>query len=74
VRVHIDYRPPVTRIEVGNPMVDGAVDVVPSGFGLVGLRERVQALGGRLDAGPDAGTWTVVARIPHRDHGGDGGR
>ncbi len=38
------------------------------GLGLVGMRERAAILGGRLDAGPVAGTWTVRAVLP-RDAG-----
>lgn len=37
------------------------------GFGLVGLRERVTALGGELRAGPGEGAgrgWEVRARFP----------
>ncbi len=67
VQVHIDYGPPVTDIEVTNSPSTRQAQVVPSGFGLVGLRERVEALGGWLSAGPaGAGSWTVAARIPHR--------
>jgi signal transduction histidine kinase len=37
------------------------------GFGLVGLKERVTALGGELDAGPrDGGGWEVRAVFPTR--------
>ncbi|WP_242905283.1 sensor histidine kinase [Actinomadura terrae] len=57
---------------------DGAVEVAvrddgqgrgrrlpSSGFGLSGLRERVDALGGRLSAGPrPEGGWEVVAVLP----------
>ncbi|MEU7123470.1 sensor histidine kinase [Streptomyces zaomyceticus] len=68
VRVRIDYGPPATLIEVTNPPAAGVHDVrtVPSGFGLVGLRERVEALGGHLTAGPGGvGSWRLAARIPH---------
>ncbi|WP_420174893.1 sensor histidine kinase [Luteococcus sp. OSA5] len=34
------------------------------GLGLTGMRERVEALGGRFDAGPVEGTWMVRASIP----------
>ncbi|MFC8760610.1 sensor histidine kinase [Streptomyces sp. NPDC057193] len=65
VRVRVDYGPPATLIEVTNPPATGA-RAVPSGFGLVGLRERVEALGGHLTAGPGgAGARRLAARIPH---------
>jgi signal transduction histidine kinase len=34
------------------------------GMGLVGMRERVEALGGRLTAGPQPGGWRVEATMP----------
>jgi len=38
-----------------------------SGFGLVGMRERVDAVGGRLEAGADpAGSWRLAAWLPLR--------
>ncbi|WP_411104332.1 sensor histidine kinase [Streptomyces sp. cmx-4-9] len=69
VRIRIDYGPPATLVEVTNPPgTPGApgAPAVPSGFGLVGLRERVEALGGHLSVGPGgAGSWRLAARIPH---------
>ncbi|MFJ9348407.1 sensor histidine kinase [Streptomyces sp. NPDC101237] len=68
VDVRISYAPPATLVEVTNP--PGArltgLPPVPSGFGLIGLRERVEALGGHLSAGPGgADIWRLAARIPH---------
>jgi signal transduction histidine kinase len=37
---------------------------VQNGHGLTGMRERVEALGGRLDAGPTPGGFRVQASIP----------
>lgn len=36
----------------------------PDGVGLVGMRERVEAVGGTLDAGPVPGGWRVRAHLP----------
>ncbi|MEV0218764.1 histidine kinase [Streptomyces sp. NPDC050704] len=66
VTVRIDYGPPATLVEVTNAPGTPRTDTVGSGYGLVGLRERVTALGGHLNAGPaGAGAWRLVARIPH---------
>ncbi|WP_329292650.1 sensor histidine kinase [Streptomyces pseudovenezuelae] len=67
VTMTIDYRPPATLVEVTNPAgPPGQAAAVSSGYGLVGLRERVSALGGHLNAGPaGAGSWRLAARIPH---------
>ena len=37
-----------------------------SGLGLTGMRERIESLGGSLDAGPENGGWRVHARLPTR--------
>ena len=34
------------------------------GVGLVNMRERAQAVGGTLTAGPDDGVWRVRAELP----------
>lgn len=66
VDVRLGYRPAETVVEVVNGPTFHSVHVEPSGFGLVGLRERVTALGGTLRAGPDsADGWRVTAHIPH---------
>nr|WP_030740224.1 histidine kinase [Streptomyces sp. NRRL F-5135] len=66
VTVRVDYRPPATLVEVTNPPGQARAGPAGPGFGLVGLRERVTALGGHLNAGPaGAGAWRLAARIPH---------
>jgi signal transduction histidine kinase len=63
--VRINYRPDALVIEVDD---DGkaAPDTAPTpGVGLLGMRERVTALGGRLHAGPRGeGGFTVQAELP----------
>ncbi|MGW8375187.1 histidine kinase [Streptomyces sp. ODS28] len=69
VTVRLDHRPPATTVEVTNGPGASGVEGGTSGFGLVGLRERVQALGGELHAGPhDSAGWRLHARIPHPEH------
>ncbi len=54
-------------VEVVNEAADGAEALTGhgTGNGLRGLRERVGASGGRLEAGPrTSGGWRVAARIP----------
>ncbi|MEV0643640.1 histidine kinase [Phytomonospora sp. NPDC050363] len=63
--VHIDYRPDALAIRVDD---DGDGDpgaAVRPGVGLLGMRERVTALGGRLRAESRAeGGFTVEAELP----------
>jgi signal transduction histidine kinase len=68
VRVCLGYGAESTTVTVTNTAptravaeVDGAVT---GGYGLTGMRERLQLAGGRLDAGPDADGWTVRAEVP----------
>ncbi|MGW2261588.1 sensor histidine kinase [Streptomyces sp. NPDC001780] len=68
VTVHVDYRPPATLVEITNTAGTAVPTPVDSGYGLIGLTERVTALGGHLNAGPaGAGAWRLAARIPHPD-------
>jgi len=56
------------EVVVTNPIdrVPGAADgdLPPSGFGLVGLRERVDAVRGTLEAGLAPGGYRLAARLP----------
>jgi signal transduction histidine kinase len=67
VIVQITHDPQQVRVEV----TDDAPAVAPrrpwlsGGYGLVGMRERVEALGGKLQAGPRTGVgWAVEASLP----------
>ncbi|MGV9264529.1 sensor histidine kinase [Kitasatospora sp. NPDC003701] len=67
VAVRVRYGTPATTVEVRN----GAGGPAPSGagtgggYGLVGLAERVGALGGHFDAGADGqGGFRLAARLP----------
>ncbi|MFN2608907.1 MAG: sensor histidine kinase [Acidimicrobiales bacterium] len=46
--------------DAGAPGHDGG----PAGVGLIGMRERVEAVGGTLQVGPEPGGWRVRARLP----------
>ena len=48
----------------GSASAPSPVAVYGGGFGLVGLRERVAALGGDIEAGPAERGWRVRARLP----------
>jgi signal transduction histidine kinase len=65
--VALRYRPGELTVQVDN---DGEVPSAPlagQGLGLIGMRERVAALGGRLHAGPqEHGGFRVRAELPVR--------
>ncbi len=69
--VHLHYTPEIFSVQVDD---DGKGSITSSvtrpsgpGLGLVGMRERVSALGGRLQAGPqDGGGFQVRAELPAR--------
>jgi signal transduction histidine kinase len=42
----------------------GALGRSGGGYGIVGMRERAQALGGTLQAGPTEDGWRVALRVP----------
>ncbi|SCG44096.1 sensor histidine kinase [Micromonospora coxensis] len=63
--VLIDYRPDVLAIRVDDDGRATPDSAAPPGVGLLGMRERVTALGGRLRAEPrDEGGFTVRAELP----------
>jgi signal transduction histidine kinase len=77
--VHLHYTPETLSIQVDDdgkgPDISTVTSTVTStgtrpsgpGLGLVGMRERVSALGGRLSAGPrDGGGFGVRAELPAR--------
>ncbi|AXE82528.1 two-component sensor histidine kinase [Streptomyces atratus] len=71
VTVSVHYGLSATTVEVVNGPA-GRVGVsavlggfaVPGGYGLIGLAERVAALGGHLHTGSCGGGWRVFARLP----------
>ncbi|MFK3982222.1 sensor histidine kinase [Micromonospora sp. NPDC050397] len=65
--VHLRYLPDGVELCVRNAAPGGTVETrAGAGLGLVGLRERVELLDGRLDAGPEPdGGFTVRARFPY---------
>ncbi|MFE0514382.1 sensor histidine kinase [Streptomyces sp. NPDC058964] len=73
VTLHVHYGPPAVEVKVTNATGRRVERPAPSGFGLVGLRERVEALGGSLHAGRAGdGAWHLLARIPHSAIGQNG--
>ncbi len=63
--VRIDYRPDTLLIRVDDDGRAAPATGPPPGVGLLGMRERVTALGGRLRAAPRSeGGFTVQAELP----------
>jgi signal transduction histidine kinase len=63
VTVHIEHGPAEVTVTVTDDGTGGTQDT--AGHGIAGMRERIIALGGTLDAGPAAsGGFAVRARIP----------
>lgn len=68
VHVRLSYDAVGTSVTVNNdatPLSPAAGAAGPSGgYGLTGMRERLELAGGRLDAGPSPDGWMVHAEIP----------
>ncbi|WP_432906666.1 sensor histidine kinase [Micromonospora matsumotoense] len=63
--VRIDYRPDALAVQVDDDGGALPTGVPTPGVGLLGMRERVAALGGRLRVGPRGdGGFTVHAELP----------
>ncbi|MFI6693857.1 sensor histidine kinase [Streptomyces sp. NPDC050433] len=63
--IRIDYRPDALAIRIDDDGTAGSCSAPVPGVGLLGMRERVTALGGRLRAEPRTeGGFTVQAELP----------
>jgi glucose-6-phosphate-specific signal transduction histidine kinase len=52
-------------VRITNPTQGHARAITTGGYGLLGLREQVGALGGTLESGPTAaGEWVVACTLP----------
>ncbi|MFJ9952001.1 sensor histidine kinase [Kitasatospora sp. NPDC091207] len=67
--LELRYLPDAVELEVRNSRPGrgeptGGLTDSGSGYGLLGMRERAELLGGTLLAGPDEGGWRVLLRVP----------
>lgn len=67
VRIRLEYQPGAVALEVsdsGGGSGVGDLAVSGSGYGLLGMRERAELLGGSLEAGPGEEGFVVSLRVP----------
>ncbi|WP_329137358.1 histidine kinase [Streptomyces sp. NBC_01476] len=68
VALRLEYRPREVELEFrdygGRTPVDNSLGASGSGYGLRGMRERAELLGGALDAGPAEEGFVVRLRVP----------
>ncbi|WP_194397434.1 sensor histidine kinase [Microbacterium atlanticum] len=64
VDVRLAWRSHGVEVEVRNPTAAGARPPSRAGHGLIGMRERAQLAGGRLDVTDESGAFVVHAVIP----------
>ena len=69
VSIRLDFDPQSTSLSVTNGLCPDAertseLKTTGGGFGLNGMRERIELLGGRVIAGPNALGWTVRVTVP----------
>ncbi|MDQ6840384.1 MAG: sensor histidine kinase, partial [Actinomycetota bacterium] len=66
-RVAVTVAPDAVEVDVfdtGAGATVGPATGEAPGVGLIGMRERVEAVGGTLRAGPVPGGWRVRAHVP----------
>jgi signal transduction histidine kinase len=70
VLLHLTYQPDGVRLAVEDARPDGAAapagptSLTFGGYGLAGMRERAELLGGELTAGPTESGFRVLLRLP----------
>jgi signal transduction histidine kinase len=72
IRKHAPGAPVEVRLSYGDPLrltVDDRQDkrperAAPGGYGLLGMRERADLVGGTLEAGPTSTGWRVELKVP----------
>ncbi len=65
VRLRYSWQHPLMRLQISNPLPTPAPRSSDrGGRGLSGIAERVELVGGQVDAGPTAGSFTVTATFP----------
>ena len=63
--LRVERSPSTVDVTIANRIVADAGPAAGSGFGLLGMRERVAAVGGTLETGPTGNGWfAVAARVP----------
>lgn len=67
--VRLDYQPESLVLTVESPLSDTLSRLRGSGSGLIGMAERVDAVGGQFCAGADGDRWRVRAELPERTEG-----
>ncbi|NUR93697.1 MAG: sensor histidine kinase, partial [Kribbellaceae bacterium] len=63
VRVELSYGPPL-RLTVEDEQDKRPERAAPGGYGLLGMRERADLVGGSLEAGPTSTGWRVELKVP----------
>jgi signal transduction histidine kinase len=62
--IDLTWQPSAVEVTVRSPLGTTAAATPHPGHGLVGMRERVSLLGGRLQTGPQGSHWVVLASVP----------